>query len=38
MVERIAILDAGSQYGKVIDRRIRELEVCTEILTTFFYK
>lgn len=32
MVERIAILDAGSQYGKVIDRRIRELEVCTEIL------
>eukprot|EP00796_Vickermania_ingenoplastis_P010241 gene10241-7180_t len=29
---RVVILDAGSQYGKVIDRRLRELHVCTEIL------
>jgi hypothetical protein len=26
--ERVAILDAGAQYGKVIDRRVREL--CVE--------
>lgn len=32
MSEKIVILDAGSQYGKVIDRRVRELLVCTEIL------
>lgn len=25
--ERVAILDAGAQYGKVIDRRVRELNV-----------
>eukprot|EP00931_Biecheleriopsis_adriatica_P057029 TRINITY_DN3381_c0_g2_i5.p1 TRINITY_DN3381_c0_g2~~TRINITY_DN3381_c0_g2_i5.p1 ORF type:complete len:686 (-),score=145.50 TRINITY_DN3381_c0_g2_i5:201-2258(-) len=30
--ERVAILDAGAQYGKVIDRRIRELKVFSEIL------
>lgn len=30
--ERIAILDAGAQYGKVIDRRIRELQCDSEIL------
>ncbi|CAK8685117.1 GMP synthase [glutamine-hydrolyzing]-like [Clavelina lepadiformis] len=30
--EKVVILDAGSQYGKVIDRRIRELNVFTEIL------
>lgn len=30
--DRVAILDAGSQYGKVIDRRIRELCVESEIL------
>lgn len=30
--ERIAILDAGAQYGKVIDRRVRELQVDSEIL------
>lgn len=30
--ERIAILDAGAQYGKVIDRRVRELNVRSEIL------
>ena len=28
----VAILDAGAQYGKVIDRRVRELAVATEIL------
>lgn len=30
--ERIAILDAGAQYGKVIDRRVRELLVESEML------
>lgn len=30
--ERVAILDAGAQYGKVIDRRVRELNVHSEIL------
>lgn len=30
--ERVAILDAGAQYGKVIDRRVRELHVETEFL------
>ncbi|XP_054713979.1 GMP synthase [glutamine-hydrolyzing]-like isoform X2 [Uloborus diversus] len=30
--EKVAILDAGAQYGKVIDRRVRELCVETEIL------
>ena len=30
--EKVVILDAGSQFGKVIDRRIRELNVFTEIL------
>lgn len=30
--EKIAILDAGAQYGKVIDRKVRELCVDTEIL------
>lgn len=29
--EVVAILDAGSQYGKVIDRRVRELNVETEL-------
>lgn len=28
----VAILDAGAQYGKVIDRRVRELCVHSEIL------
>lgn len=28
----IAILDAGAQYGKVIDRKVRELCVDSEIL------
>lgn len=31
-MELVAILDAGSQYGKLIDRRVRELCVQTEIL------
>lgn len=30
-LEKIAILDCGAQYTKVIDRRIRELQVATEI-------
>ncbi|XP_074655456.1 GMP synthase [glutamine-hydrolyzing]-like [Tubulanus polymorphus] len=30
--EKIAILDAGAQYGKVIDRKVRELKVDTDIL------
>jgi len=28
---RVAILDAGSQFGKLIDRRVRELAVCADI-------
>ncbi|KAL5013508.1 hypothetical protein ScPMuIL_007778 [Solemya velum] len=32
MKERIAILDAGAQYGKVIDRRVRELNIESELL------
>ena len=30
--ERVAILDAGSQFGKLIDRRCRELKVESVIL------
>jgi len=30
--QRVAILDAGAQYGKVIDRRLRELRVECELL------
>ena len=30
--EKVVILDAGAQYGKVIDRRVRELSVESEIL------
>lgn len=30
--EKVAILDAGAQYGKVIDRRVRELCVESEIV------
>lgn len=30
--DKIAILDAGAQYGKVIDRRVRELQVESDIL------
>ncbi len=32
MGEKLAILDSGAQYGKVIDRRIRELNVESELL------
>lgn len=31
-LEKIAILDCGAQYTKVIDRRVRELNVCSDIL------
>lgn len=31
--EVVGILDAGSQYGKLIDRKLRELSVCTELLS-----
>lgn len=31
-MDKIAILDAGSQYGKVIDRRVRELCCDTDLL------
>lgn len=30
--EKVAILDCGAQYTKVIDRRVRELDVYSEIL------
>ena len=30
--EKVAILDAGAQYGKVIDRRVRELNVASVVL------
>ena len=30
--ERVAILDAGAQYAKVIDRRVRELNVESVLL------
>lgn len=30
--ERIAVLDFGAQYGKVIDRRIRESRVLSEMM------
>ena len=30
--ERIAILDTGAQYGKVIDRRVRELDTAAYTL------
>lgn len=31
-VEKVAILDAGAQYGKLIDRKVRELNVQSDIL------
>ena len=31
-MEKLAILDCGGQYTKVIDRKIRELGVYTDIL------
>ncbi len=32
MAEKVAIVDAGAQYGKVIDRRVRELSIESDIL------
>lgn len=32
MTNKVAILDAGAQYGKVIDRKVRELGVESEII------
>lgn len=32
MMGQVAILDAGSQYGKLIDRRVRELNAHSQIL------
>ena len=34
--ERVAILDAGSQFGKVIDRRVRELNIYCEVCIFIF--
>lgn len=31
-MEKVAILDAGAQYGKVIDRRVRELGIGSDFL------
>lgn len=31
-VEKVAILDAGAQYGKLIDRKVRELNVESDLL------
>jgi GMP synthase (glutamine-hydrolysing) len=30
--DRVVILDAGAQYGKVIDRKVRELQVESDLL------
>jgi GMP synthase, putative (fragment) len=30
--EKVAILDAGAQYGKLIDRKVRELSVESVVL------
>lgn len=30
--EKVAILDAGAQYGKVIDRKVRDLNVESDML------
>ena len=32
VTEKVAILDFGAQYGKLIDRRVRECEVYSELL------
>ena len=32
--DRLCILDAGAQYGKVIDRRVRELSVVRDCRST----
>ena len=30
--ESVCVLDAGSQFVKVIDRRVRDLKVCSELM------
>lgn len=30
--EKVVILDAGAQYGKLIDRKVRELNVESDLL------
>ena len=30
--EKVAVLDAGAQYGKLIDRKVRELNVESDLL------
>lgn len=32
ITEKVVILDAGAQYGKVIDRKVRELNVESDML------
>ena len=34
-MSQIAILDAGSQYGKLIDRQIRHLGVLSDIMPLY---
>ncbi len=31
-IEKVAILDAGAQFGKLIDRKVRELNIESDLL------